>query len=404
MPLPGDPTPLAGLVVVELASGLAANFAGVLLADFGARVIKIEPVAGGDPLRRAGRFAGEEDSLYFQTESRGKESVAIDLTSPAGRELARQLMEKAGAVIEDLGAGGLENLGLGPEVLAAANPSLCFLRLSGFGQTGPLSPFSADDRIAQAFSGALYVNGYPDAPPEPISVPIAEYWSGLTGAIGLLMAIHATRAGHPGQTVDLALYEPLLRFQEEMVIQYDLFGTIRERMGNEYAEIVPSNHYETADGRWVAISAANDRAFQRILEAMDRLEWATDPRVATPSARCENRQLTNQIIQEWVARHTAEEVMAAMDAKSAPAAAIYSVAETVKDPQVVHRQNIVPVPTSDGGSVCMQGVVPRILDVPVALRPAPRLGQHTEVVLRTVLGLDDGTLEQLARDGVIGRA
>lgn len=398
----GSGSPLEGMTVVEMATGLAANFASVLLADFGARVIKLEQVDAGDPMRGYGPKAGV-DSVYFQTESRGKQSIALDLSHPRGLELARQLIEGADALVEDYGAQGLEKLGLDVAAMMENSPKLSVLRLSGFGQSGPLSGFPGDDRTAQAFSGALYVTGYPDQGPEAMGVPLAEYWSGLMGANGLLMALHATDDGHPGQVVDMAFYEPLLRFQEEMVIQYNLFGTVRERMGNEYAEIVPSNHFETADGGWVAISAANDRAFQRICDAMGQPEAGSDPRFATPSARCENREAVNELIQTWVSKHTVQQVMEEMDRHSAPAGAINSIAEVVRDPHIVHRQNIVPVPSSDGGILRMQGVVPKLSDFPAAPGGgAPRVGENTRDVLVELLDVPETALAELSRDGVIG--
>src|SRR5207249_3862245 len=271
---------LEGVVVVELAQSLAGDFAGGLLADMGATVVKVEP-RDGSPLRRRGPGIAGEDSLYFQSENRGKYSVVAELPELGREPWLAKLLETADAIVEDLGPGQLESFGLAPDSLLGKNARLALLRISPFGQTGPLAGERGDDRIAQAFSGMQFATGFPDRPPIPVTVPLAESWSAILGAGTLLMAIfHARRSGH-GQVVDIGLYQTALRMQEDVVIRYHKTGAVASRMGTESATVVPANVYPTRDGSFIALSGAGDQPFARLCEAIGAPEAVKDPRFAT---------------------------------------------------------------------------------------------------------------------------
>jgi crotonobetainyl-CoA:carnitine CoA-transferase CaiB-like acyl-CoA transferase len=275
---------LEGVVVVELAQSLAGEFAGGLLADLGAIVVKVEP-REGSPLRRRGPGIAGEDSLYFQSENRGKYSVLAELGDFTREPWLAKLLASADAVVEDLGPGRLESVGLSPDALFATNPRLAVLRISPFGQTGPLAGALGDDRIAQAYSGMQFATGFPDRPPIPVTVPLADAWSALLGTSALLMAIfHARRSGH-GQVVDIGLYQAGLRMQEEAVIRHHRTGALATRMGTESPTVVPANVYPTRDGGWIALSGAGDQPFARLCEAIEAPEAVKDPRFATSAAR-----------------------------------------------------------------------------------------------------------------------
>jgi formyl-CoA transferase len=382
--------PLANLVILELASGLAANHAGALLADLGAYVIKVETWPDGDPTRTAGHQPnGDPYSLLFASEARGTFSVALDLSNREDRTVFASLAAVADGLIEDLRPGTLEDLDLSPSTLRRDNPGLSVLRLSPFGQTGPLSAEAGDDRIAQAFSGVTNVTGYPDIGPMPEAVPIAEYWTGIYGAASLLTAVLGASRGIGGQDVDLAYYETALRLQEEALIQLDQADMVRTRMGNEYPETVPSNHYETADGRWVAISAAGSRLFAAVCEAIEQPAAADDPRFSSGEARINNRDAVNQLIGDWVGRHDADDVIDRFTVHGAPIALVASIKEIVDDPHTHARDMILRLADSRGGGLLNPGVTPRItrLDQPPTATPptpgsAPRLDEHGPVVRR----------------------
>jgi formyl-CoA transferase len=386
----GRAGPLANLIILELASGLAANHAGALLADLGAYVLKVEPGPDGDPTRKAGhRRDGDPYSLVFASEARGTYSVALDLSQRDDRAVFASLAAVADGLIEDLGPGALENLDLSPSILRRDNPRLSVLRLSPFGQTGPLSNEAGDDRIAQAFSGVTNVTGYPDVGPMPEAVPIAEYWTGVYGAASLLTAVLGAPRGIGGQDVDLAYYETALRLQEEALIQLDQADIVRTRMGNEYPETVPSNHYETGDGRWVAISAAGGRPFAAVCEAIEQPSAADDPRFNSSEARIKNRDAVNQLIGDWVGRHSADDVISRFTDHNAPIALVASIKEIVDDPHTHARDMILRLVDAHGEGPLNPGVTPRItrLDqpstsVPPTPRTAPRFDEHGSIIRR----------------------
>jgi formyl-CoA transferase/succinyl-CoA--D-citramalate CoA-transferase len=275
---------LTGVLVVELTHTLAGEMAGGLLADLGATVVKVEPAAGS-PMRKRGPALPGEDSLYFQSENRGKLSVQAESADLAREPGLATLLASADALIEDLGPGRLEAAGLAPAELERRNPRLALLRISPFGQTGPLAAERGDDRIAQAFSGVQFTTGFPDRAPLPVTVPLAEGWTAIQGASGLLMAVfHARRRGH-GQVVDIGLYQMGLRLQEEVVVRHARSGEVATRLGTESPVVVPANVYRTRDGGWVAVSGAGDQPFARLCEAIEAPEAPRDPRFVTSAAR-----------------------------------------------------------------------------------------------------------------------
>lgn len=377
---------LAGLLVLELAGTLAGELAGGLLADLGATVIKIEPVAGS-PMRRRGPGLPGEDSLYFQTENRGKLSVQAEPADLATEPWLGTLLAAADALIEDLGPGRLEAAGLSPAALEARNPRLAVLRISPFGQTGPLAGERGDDRIAQAFSGVQFTTGFPDRAPMPVTVPLAEGWSAIQGASGLLMAVfHARRSGR-GQIVDIGLYQTCLRLQEEVVIRHARSGEVAARLGTESPVVVPANVYRTRDGGWVAVSGAGDQPFARLCEAIEAPEAPRDPRFATSAARLQNRAAADALVGDWIARHDQAEVEARFAAVGVAGTAVRSVDDIVADAHVKARRALLRLASTSGQAFLAPAVVPKLTRTPAAdPPPAPRLGEHTAAVRAAMTG------------------
>lgn len=371
--------PLRGLIVVEIARSLAANFAGAMLADFGATVVKAEGAELGlDPVRRLGPTLPGEDSIYFQSESRNK--LSFDLTEQGIGQL-ESLLSKADGLVEDLGPDGLEGLGLPWQHLHGTNGALCALRISPFGLDGPRAHDFGNDRVAQAYCGMLHVTGLPGEPPILVPHPLAEYWTGLHGASGLLVALeNARRTGH-GQVVDLAMYETALRIQEEFIVQYDQLGIVRQRMGNEYAETVPSNHYPTSDGKWVAISAAGIQPFVRVCEAMGNPAAAQDDRFSTPDARLRYRADVNELIATWTITRTAEDIIETFSTHGAPAALVQSVDDILEDRHVRAREDIAASVSQRGRPLQLPARFPRLSGSrPFPTEPAPFVGQDQQLV------------------------
>jgi crotonobetainyl-CoA:carnitine CoA-transferase CaiB-like acyl-CoA transferase len=384
--LPGDDRggALEGVVVVELARTLAGELAGGLLADLGATVIKVEP-RDGSPLRRRGPSITGEDSLYFQSENRGKYSVVAALDGLTRAQWLTRLLAGADAIVEDQGPGHLESVGLAPDTLLKKNPRLAMLRLSPFGQTGPLAHERGDDRIAQAFSGMQFATGFPDRPPIPVTVPLAEAWTAILGAGALLIAIfHARRSGH-GQVVDLGLYQTALRMQEDVIIRHHTTGAVAMRMGTESATVVPANVYPTRDGGFVALSGAGDQPFARLCEAIGVPEAVKDPRFATSAARLVNRVAADDLVRSWVAQQDLSDVEARFTKAGVAGTAVRSVDEILGDAHVRARRSVLPLTSTSGREFLAPAPTPRLLRTPARdARSAPRLGEHTATVRASV--------------------
>ena len=375
---------LEGLVVVELARSLAGELAGGLLADMGACVIKIEP-RDGSPLRRRGPAVTGEDSLYFQSENRGKYSVVAELDELTREPWLASLLASADAVIEDLGTGRLQAAGLSPESLIANNARLAVLRISPFGQSGPLAGERGDDRIAQAFSGMQFATGFPDRPPIPVTVPLAEAWSAILGSSALLMAVfHARRSGH-GQVVDIGLYQTALRMQEDVVIRHHTTGAVASRMGTESATVVPANVYPTRDGGFIALSGAGDQPFARLCVAIGAPEAVKDPRFVTSAARLVNRAAADELVRAWVGKHDLADVEARFTKAGVAGTAVRSVDEIIGDAHVTARRSLLSLTSQSGREFLAPAPTPRFTRTSARdATGAPRLGEHTDAVRASV--------------------
>ena len=371
---------LEGVVVLEIGESLAAELAGGLLADQGAVVIKLEPPEGS-PLRKLGPAIPGEDSLYFQSENRGKYSVRASLDDVRREQWLQRLVASADALVEDLGPGRLEAAGLAPDMLLRQNPRLAILRISAFGQTGPRAGERGDDRIAQAYSGMQYATGFPDRPPIPVTVPLADSWTALLGTSALLMAIfHARRSGH-GQVVDLGRYQTALRLQEEVVVRYDRSGTVTTRMGTESPTVVPANVYRTRDGGWMAVSGAGDQPFARLCEAIEAPDAPRDPRFATGAIRVQHRAAADALVASWIAAHDLAEVEARFVAAGAVGTAVRSVDEILSNEHVKARKSLLPLRSQSGRRFLAPAAVPKLSRTPAReATGAPRLGEHTDAV------------------------
>jgi crotonobetainyl-CoA:carnitine CoA-transferase CaiB-like acyl-CoA transferase len=393
--------PLSGIRVVELGTLIAAPFAARLFAEFGADVIKIEQPGSGDPLRRW-RKLHQGTSLWWYLQSRNKKSIAIDLKSEAGRDVALRLAAQADVVIENFKPGSLEKLGLGWDVLSALNPKLTLVRISGYGQTGPYRDRSGFGAIGEAMGGLRFTTGDPDHPPARVGISIGDSLASLHGVIGALMSLLRVKTGQgQGQVVDVSLYESVFNLMESLVPEYDLMGHIRTRTGGALPGISPSNTYPSSDGRHVVIAGNSDAIFRRLMCAIGRPDLAEDPALATNDGRvCRNATL-DAAIGEWTSKRTMDDILARLDAADVPAGRIYSVADIVEDPHYAARDMILSTELPGDVTVKMPGITPKLSDTPGGVKWAgPMLGQHTDEVLAS-LGLDETDIAQLRRSGAV---
>ena len=387
-----SPQALSGLKVIELGQLIAGPFAGKTLADFGAEVIKIEPPAadggvGGDPLRQW-RMLHNGTSVWWQVQSRNKQSVVLDLRTEAGRDTVRRLIDEADVLIENFKPGTMEKWGMGYEVLSRSNPGLIMLRVSGYGQTGPYRDRPGFAVVAEAMGGMRYLNGEPGRTPVRAGVSLGDTLAALHGVIGVLLALQARHASISrdapkglGQVVDVALYESVFNCMESLLPEYSAFGAVRQPAGSALPGIAPSNAYLCADGR-VVIGGNGDSIFKRLMIAIGRDDLATDPALVGNPGRVARVDEIDVAIGAWTQARTVEQVLAVLNAASVPVGRIYTAADIAADPHFQVREMILPVTTKDGLTVQVPGIVPRLSRTPGAItRGAPTLGEDTEAVL-----------------------
>ncbi|MDQ2913259.1 MAG: CoA transferase [Chloroflexota bacterium] len=391
---------LNGLRVLELGSLIAGPFCTRLLADMGARVIKVEP-PGGDPLRDWGMVT-DEGSLWSMVQSRNKESVIIDLRKPDGQRLTRKLAGTVDILVENFRPGRLESWNLDPTVLREENPRLIVVRISGFGQSGPYRDRPGYGSTGEAMGGLRFITGFEDRPPLKVGVSLGDAVAALYATIGTLAALHRREVTGYGETVDVALYESVFSLLEAILPEYGYAGPIRQRRGNALLGSAPSNVYPTGDDRWITIGANGDSIFRRFCAAIAQPELADDPRFADNQSRRANVAELDRLIEAWTRRHELRELWEILVRAEVPAAPVYSIADVVADPQYQARDMILRLIGPQGiGELLVPGVVPKFFDAPSSVRWLGRAaGADTAAVLRD-MGLDDAELDRLANRSII---
>jgi len=395
--------PLQGLRVLDIATFIAAPFCGTTLGEFGAEVIKVEQPEVGDPLRYWGTATECGDSLVWLSEARNKKSITLDLRLEEGKKIFRQLVEKSDVVLENFRPGTLEKWGLGFESLREINPGLVMLRISAYGQTGPYKDRPGYARIAHAFSGLSFLAREPGGiPVMPGSTSLADYFSGLYGAVGVLLALRARDKTGVGQYIDIGLYESIFRIMDELAPSFGRTGFVRQPMGADTVNIVPHSHYQASDGRWVAVACSSDRMFERLAAAMEKPELASDPRYRTLIARDQRREEMNAMVAAWVGSMPADEVLRRCEAVEMACGLLYDIQDIFEDPHYRARENIKCVHDERVGDFQAPNVVPRLSETPGSLeRLGPALGAHNAQVYGSLLGMTDADLDALRSAKVI---
>jgi formyl-CoA transferase len=393
--------PLTGVRVIETGVLVAGPFCGQLLGDLGAEVVKLEDPAGGDPMRQWGRERPYGKSLWFPILGRNKRSVTCNLRVPKGQEILRRLAAESDVLIENFRPGTLERWGLAPETLWEINPRLVIVRVSAYGQNGPYAGRAGYGSIGEAMGGIRYITGDPATLPSRVGISLGDALAGTFAALGCLGALRVAEATGRGQIVDSAIYEAVLALMESMLPEYAIGGYIRERTGSILPNVAPSNAYRTKDGDMLLIAANQDTVFGRLAQAMDRPELAADERFATHHARGRNQAELDEIIADWCADRSAEELLEHLHAHGVPAGRIYTAREMFADEHFAARDAIVRLPHPEFGEFPMQNVFPRLTATPGKVRGlGPELGEHTEAELSR-LGFTAADIAGLRADGVI---
>lgn len=395
-------TPLTDLKVLELGQLIAGPYCGQVLADFGAEVIKIEPPGKGDAMRQWGEAGADGEPLWWNVIARNKKSLTLDLRQPRGQAILRDLAARADILIENFRPGTMEKWGLGYEALAAINPRLIMVRVTGFGQDGPYASRAGFASVCEAMGGLRYISGYPDRAPVRVGISLGDTLAGLHGALGALVAVHQRERSGQGQVVDSAIFESVLGMMESLVPDYARAGKIRERSGSFLPRIAPSNAYPARDGRDVIIGANQDTVFRRLCEVMGQPTLADHPDYATHRARGEHQQAIDDQVAAWTQQHDADAIVGWLAEAGVPAGLAYRAPEMLDDPHFQARESIVAVPDRHGQPLPMQNVFPRLSASPGRVRHVgPALGEHTEAVLGDWLGVDSATLDDLRASRVI---
>lgn len=395
---------LNGIRVLEIGTLISGPFAGRLLGDMGAEVIKIEPPGSPDPLRTWGQAEVDGHRFFWTVHARNKKAVTLDLRQRDGRALFLDLVERSDVIIENFRPGTLERWDLGYEVLRSHNKGIILVRVSGYGQTGPDAHKAGYASVAEAASGLRHMNGFPGGPPPRLALSLGDSLAGMFAAQGALAALYRRTVTGEGQIVDAALTEACLAIQESTIPDYDAGGVVRGPSGTRLEGIAPSNIYQTADGSWVVIAANQDTVFRRLCAAMGQAELATDDRFVDHGARGRNQDELDAIIGEWASKREPSEIIETLSAAGVIAGPINTVAEVVHDEQLRARGMLVEhFDERIGRPVLGPGVIPVLSESPGGVRTAgpARPGQHNQEVFEGILGKSPADIAQLAAQGVL---
>jgi len=350
--------PLHGIRVLELGSSVAGPFAGRLLADLGAEVIKIEPPEG-DQLRTWGTQAPDGSSWWFKSHNRGKKLIAFDLRDDVAIEAVKAIARACDVLIENFRPGRLAEWGLGYEALREDNPGLVYVSISGYGQDGPYANRPGYGNVAESMGGLRYVTGFPDRPPVRMGVSIGDQVAALYAVIGTLAALQARQRDGVGDYVDVALVEACFSLTEAALPEYAHAGIVRERGGNRYLRAAPSNVYETKDHRYIAIGGNGQGIFRRLCQAMGRAELADDPRFRDNVSRVRNAAELDEIINGWATSLDCATISELLAEAGVPAGPVMSVADIADDPHFRARGMIAQAADEKGQRITMPGIVPK---------------------------------------------
>jgi crotonobetainyl-CoA:carnitine CoA-transferase CaiB-like acyl-CoA transferase len=392
--------PLSGLRVVELGS-VNGQYCGKLLADMGADVVKVEPPGRGENSRGFGPFV-EGESLYTMVFNRNKRSLTLDLRSNRGKEILRDLLRKADVLVENFVPGTLEKMGFSWEALQDLNARLVVTRISGFGQSGPLSRKPCFDVIAQTMSGLMDITGDPGGRPTMSGTYVVDYSTGLYATIGTLGALQARERTGKGQVVDVNLLDSAMSMLMTAIPEQKLLGQTMTRRGNRDRYAAPCNTFPTRDDAWVHLAVAGDLMFGGLAKLMGRPDIASDTRFTSNTARMENVEALEALIIAWTRTLSAAELLDRLQGAGIPSAKVATVSDLVEHPHLAHRNQIIEMPHSKAGAVPMQGFAIGFGDSPMQLRhPPPMLGQHTGTVLEEWLSMNVQEISALRADGTI---
>ena len=404
---------LSGLRVLDLSRILAGPWAGQMLGDLGAEVIKVENPKSGDDTRHWGPpfvahpdAAGRRTAAYFTACNRNKRSLAVDFSTPEGAALLRDLARQSDVVIENYKVGGLAKYGLDYASLSADNPGLIYCSITGFGQTGPYAHRSGYDFLIQGMAGLMSITGHPDGEagggPMKVGVAVTDLFTGLYATVAILAALNHRRDTGQGQYIDCALFDAQAAMLANQASNWLIGGRRPGRMGNNHPNVVPYRVYAVSDG-YIIVTVGNDGQFRRLCDALDASEMAEDPRYRTAPDRVDNRETLDTAITERLAAYTREQAIALLEQAGVPCGPINEIPEVFEEPNVVARDLVVALPDGHGGEMKTVAFPPRLSATPAAYhRAPPELGADSDSVLSEVLQMSPAQIDALRKSGVVG--
>lgn len=395
--------PLEGIKVLDLTRVLAGPYCTMVLGNLGAEIIKVERPGGGDDARAFGPFVNDE-SIYFVSINRGKKSIAIDLKAEEGKKLLLDLVKKVDVVTENFRPGTMEKLGLGYDVLKEVNPKIIYAAMSGFGHSGPYSQRAAYDMIVQGMGGIMSITGQPGGEPTRVGTSVGDITAGLFGAIGILSALHGRNLTGKGQKVDVAMLDGQVAILENAIARYTSTQEVPGPLGGRHPSITPFETFKTKD-TWAILAAGNDNLWAKFCKAVGREELIDDSRFATNGDRTKNHDELKPIMDDIFAQKTTAEWMELLNKAGVPGSPINTVEDLFKDPQVEARHMLVEVEQPKVGKIKVAGNPIKLSDIPaeqeVPKDPAPSIGQHTEEILKSLLGMDNNGVKELMDSKVV---
>lgn len=394
--------PLDGVVVIEAGTMISSGTIGRLLSDFGATVIKTEHPEMGDPLRDLQPKKGD-CGLWWKYLGRNKKAITLDLSEERGQVVLKDLVEEADVLVENFRPGTFERWNLGYDRLEQVNPELVMVRVSGFGQTGPYSDRPGFGTLAEAMSGFAYINGFPDGPPLLPKTGFADGIAALFSVSAIMYALyHREVNGGSGQCIDTSLIEPIFSILGPQPLQYDQLGEVEKRSGNRSTISAPRNVYQTADGRWVAVSASTQSVAARMFEAIGRPDLLEDPRFSDNASRVDNVEALDEVVQSWFADRSREEVLEVLGDSDVPAAPIYNVAEIMNEEHYRERNAVITVEDDELGDARVQNTFPKFSETPGSVEYlGPDHGEHNDLIYGEFLDYDEQLREELREEGII---
>jgi crotonobetainyl-CoA:carnitine CoA-transferase CaiB-like acyl-CoA transferase len=392
--------PLSSLLVLDLTRVLSGPYCTMLLADMGARVVKVEQPARGDDTRGWGPPFLEGESAYFLSVNRNKQSLALDLKQPAARRALEALLDRADVLVENFRPGTMERLGLGYEEVTASRPRLIYCSISGFGQTGPRRDEPGYDAVVQAEGGLMSITGPADGPPYRLGVAISDIVAGMFAAQGITLALFARERTGRGQRVDIGMLDTTAALLTYQAAIYFATGVAPGRLGNRHPTIVPYETFAASDGDFV-VAVGNDEQWKRFCEVLELTSMAQNPMFATNRFRVEHYDVIRPVLAHTLATRTRAEWVATLKGAGVPCGAVRDIGEVLQDAQIGAREMVATVEHARAGSLRLLGVPIKLSDTPGAVQaPPPMLGEHTRAIL-TELGMSPEEIEDLARAGAI---